>query len=282
MPITEFLDVLRCPVCAAPFEADRTALRCANGHAFDLAKQGYVNLLTGSVAARTADTAGMVAARAEFLASGHYAAIADAVARRAGGLEHGVVLDAGAGTGYYLSRVLDEVPGGRGLALDISKFAARRAARAHPRVAAAVCDTWRTLPVRDRSVEVVLDVFAPRNGPEFARVLTPDGILVVVTPTVRHLAELADAAGLLSVDVRKEERIHKSLAPHFESVYSDDHDVALQLTTADVERLIRMGPSAWHVDAAEAARRATALGEPFTATASVTITGYRPRHRQHR
>jgi 23S rRNA (guanine745-N1)-methyltransferase len=280
VPISEFLDVLRCPVCAAPFEADRTALRCANGHAVDIARQGYVNLLSGSVAPGTADTAGMVAARAEFLASGHYAAIADAVAHMAGGRERGVVLDAGAGTGYYLSRVLDEVPGGRGLALDISKFAARRAARAHPRIAAAVCDTWRALPVRDRSVEVVLDVFAPRNGPEFARVLKPDGILIVVTPTARHLAELAEAVGLLSVDVRKQERLRRSLAADLESVHSDEHDVPLHLTTADVERLIRMGPSAWHVDAAEAARRAAALGEPFEATASVTVAGYRPRHRR--
>jgi 23S rRNA (guanine745-N1)-methyltransferase len=280
VPISEFLDVLRCPVCAAPFEADRTALRCANGHAVDIARQGYVNLLSGSAAPGTADTAGMVAARAEFLASGHYAAIADAVARMAGGRERGVVLDAGAGTGYYLVRVLDEVPGGRGLALDISKFAARRAARAHPRIAAAVCDTWRALPVRDRSVEVVLDVFAPRNGPEFARVLKPDGILVVVTPTARHLAELVEAVGLLSVDVRKQERLRRSLAADLESVHSDEHDVPLHLTTADVERLIRMGPSAWHVDAAEAARRAAALGEPFAATASVTVAGYRPRHRR--
>lgn len=282
MPISEFLDVLRCPVCTGAVHADRTALRCSNGHAFDLAKQGYVNLLTGSVASRTADTAGMVAARAEFLASGHYAAIADAVARWSGGHERGVVLDAGAGTGYYLSRVLDEVPGGRGLALDVSKFAARRAARAHPRIAAAVCDTWRALPVRDSSVEVVLDVFAPRNGPEFSRVLKPDGVLVVVTPTDRHLAELAQAVGLLSVDTRKQERLQRSLAGHFEAVHSDEHDIALHLTTADVERLIRMGPSAWHVDVADAARRATALGEPFAATASVTIAGYRPRHRQHR
>jgi 23S rRNA (guanine745-N1)-methyltransferase len=174
------------------------------------------------------------------------------------------------------------VPGGRGLALDISKFAARRAARAHPRIAAAVCDTWRALPVRDRSVEVVLDVFAPRNGPEFARVLKPDGILVVVTPNARHLTELAEAVGMLSVDARKQERLQRSLAADFEAVRRDECDVPLHLTTADVERLIRMGPSAWHVDAAEAAHRAAALGEPFTATASVTVAGYRPKHRQAR
>lgn len=276
MPIADFLDVLRCPICTAQFEVDGTALQCSNGHAVDIAKQGYVNLLTGTVGPGLADTADMVAARAEFLAAGHYATIADAVARAAGVPEGGAVLDAGAGTGYYLSRVLDEVPRARGLAIDISKYAARRAARVHPRIAAAVCDTWQALPVRDRTMHVVLDVFAPRNGPEFARVLKADGVLVVVTPTARHLAELAEAAGLLTVDTRKEERLQKNLDPHFDSLFSDEHEFPLRLATADVERLIRMGPSAWHLDAAEAARRVTARGEPFVVTASVTVAGYRP------
>lgn len=278
MAIADFLDVLRCPVCAGPFEVDRRVLRCTEGHAFDVAKQGYVNLLTGSVTAGTADTASMAAARAEFLASGHYAAVADAVARRSGVHQGSVVLDAGAGTGYYVSRLLDEAPDGRGLALDISKFAARRAARAHPRIAAAVCDTWRALPVRDQSIDVVLNVFAPRNGPEFARVLKQDGVLIVVTPTTRHLAEVADALGLLNVDVRKEERLQRSLAADFKALRREDHDIHLRLTPADVERLIRMGPSAWHIDHAEAARRASALGS-VTATASVTIASYRHRVR---
>lgn len=280
MAIADLLDVLRCPVCAAPFEVERTALRCREGHAFDIAKQGYVNLLTGSVAPGTADTASMVAARVEFSAAGHYSPIADAVARLTGAREQSVVLDAGAGTGYYLARVLDESPGARGLALDISKFAARRAARAHPRLAAAVCDTWRALPVRDRSVDAVLNVFAPRNGPEFARVLKPDGVLIVVTPTSRHLAEVADAVGMLSVDARKDERLQRSLTGDFEVTDRAELDVSLRLTTADVERLIGMGPSAWHVDQAEAARRAAALGS-VRATASVTIATYRPRSWPH-
>lgn len=274
MSVADFLDVLRCPVCAAPFEADRTVLRCGAGHAFDIAKQGYVNLLTGSVPPGTADTASMVAARAEFLASGHYAAIADAVAGRTELGEHSVVLDAGAGTGYYLSRLLEDAADARGLALDISKFAARRAARAHTRIAAAVSDTWGALPVRDRSVDVVLNVFAPRNGAEFGRVLKPDGVLVVVTPTARHLAEIAEMVGMLSIDTRKEERLQRRLAGVFEVTRRDEIDVPLRLTTADVERLIRMGPSAWHVDQAEAARRAAALGSS-AATASVAITCHR-------
>ncbi len=274
MPIADLLDVLRCPICAAPFTAGEAALRCDAGHAFDIARQGYVNLLPGSVTAGTADTATMVAARAEFLAAGHYAAIADAVAGRAAAEEPAVVLDAGAGTGYYLARVLQAAPTARGLALDVSKFAARRAARAHPRVGAAVSDTWRALPVHDDSVDVVLNVFAPRNGPEFARVLKPDGLLIVVTPTARHLAELADAVGMLSVDPQKDERLERSLAGEFVATDHVVQEFSLRLTAADIERLIGMGPSAWHVDEAEIAGHAAARA-PMTVTASVDVTGYR-------
>jgi 23S rRNA (guanine745-N1)-methyltransferase len=216
----------------------------------------------------------MIAARAEFLAAGHYSAIADAVAGRATADEPAVVLDAGAGTGYYVSRVLERAPDAMGLALDLSKFAARRAARAHPRVAAAVCDTWRALPVNDGSVDVVLNVFAPRNGPEFARVLKPEGRLIVVTPTARHLAELADAVGMLSIDAQKDDRLQRSLAGEFAIIDRDEHEIPLRLTTADIERIIGMGPSAWHVGHAESAHRAAALG-PMTATASVNIASYR-------
>ena len=278
MALADFLDVLQCPICAAPFEAEAAVLRCAGGHVFDVAKQGYVNLLTGSASTGPADTAGMVAARTEFLAADHYAGIADAVVSAAAPQEGGVVLDAGAGTGYYLARVLDSVPIGRGLALDLSKYAARRAARAHPRIAAVVCDTWHTLPVKDGSVDVVLNVFAPRNGPEFARVLKPGGVLVVVTPTTRHLAEIAESVGMLTVDRRKPERLQRSLAADFTLMQRDEHDIALRLTAADVERLIRMGPSAWHIEPEEAARRAATLG-PVTATASVTVARYVPTSR---
>jgi 23S rRNA (guanine745-N1)-methyltransferase len=67
------------------------------------------------------------------------------------------------------------------VAVDASKYAARRAARAHPRLGAVVDDTWREVPVRSRAIALAACIFAPRNGPEIARVLAPGGELVVVT-----------------------------------------------------------------------------------------------------
>ena len=90
--------------------------------------------------------------------------------------------------GYYLAAVLDRIrgrPGGAeaaGLAMDISARALRRAARARPGIGAVGWDIWRPFPVRDGAVSLILNVFAPRNGPEFRRVLRDDGALIVVTP----------------------------------------------------------------------------------------------------
>src|SRR5688572_20694208 len=123
------------------------------------------------------------------------------------GLPPGCILDLGAGTGWYLARVLERLPGRQGLALDLSKHALRRAARAHPRIGAVACDAWAPLPLRDGVAALVLSVFAPRDGAEIARVLRPGGALVVVTPTDRHLEPLVSKLGLLTVDERKEERI---------------------------------------------------------------------------
>ncbi len=272
---------LRCPVCGGPFPAtpsDRPrTLRCATGHKFDVARQGYVNLLAGRRPAG-GDTADMVAARAEFLAHGHYEFVAEAVVRQAlaAGDGTGLAVEVGAGTGYYLGAVLDALPGYAGLALDVSKYAARRAARAHPRMAAAVCDGWARLPLTDGCADVLLDVFAPRNGAEYARVLRADGVLLVVTPTRRHLAELRDVLGLLDVDPDKDARTAASLGPYFRRAAPTVHAASLRLARADVAALVAMGPSAWHTDPVTLAERIAALPEPVVATAAVHLGVYRP------
>ncbi len=59
---------LRCPVCQSSLSYEAGSLRCPAGHSFDVAKQGYVNLL--GKPPKNADTPDMVAARERFLAGG--------------------------------------------------------------------------------------------------------------------------------------------------------------------------------------------------------------------
>jgi 23S rRNA (guanine745-N1)-methyltransferase len=242
--LDDVLPLLACPHCAARLARAGGAVRCAAGHSYDVARQGYLTLLPGG--AGTADTADMVAARDRFLSAGHYAALGDALAAAVPGA--GPVVDVGAGTGAHLARVLQAVDG-PGLALDLSPYAARRAARAHPRIGAVVADAWRRLPVRDGVAAAVLSVFAPRGPAEAARVLAPRGRLVVVTPTPRHLAELVGPLGLVGVDPDKDDRLERQLAG-FRLLSAEPVERRLALTAQAVRDIVAMGPSARHVDLA--------------------------------
>jgi len=267
---------LRCPVChetlAAVAVADGAAwaLRCPRGHSFDIARQGYVDLSAGR-SPHTGDTPQMVAARDAFLATGHYAFVSAALAEAAAG-SSGLAVDVGAGTGQHLAAVLDRDPGLVGLALDASKPALRRAARAHDRAGAVRADAWGRLPLADHDTAVLLDVFAPRNGPEFHRVLRPDGRLLVVTPEPDHLAELVDALGLLRVDPDKEDRLAASLDRQFVLERRQTLRSALRLDRDEVAAVVGMGPSAWH-----RAPAAIDLPTPVEVTAAVRVDQYTPR-----
>jgi 23S rRNA (guanine745-N1)-methyltransferase len=264
------VDLLRCPVCADGLEEGQGALRCAAGHSFDIARQGYVNLVPGP-----GDSAEMVEAREGFLGAGHFARLSAALAEAArSSAAEGAVIDIGAGTGHHLARVLDAMPDRIGLALDTSTPALRRAARVHQRAAAVGADAWHHLPLRDGAAGLILSVFSPRNSAEMARVLGPGGSLLAVTPTTRHLFELVGPLGLLSVPEDKADRLDEQLAGHFELDDRRTVEHAMFLARDEAAQLVRMGPSAWHVDEQTVAERLALLPDPLTVTASMTLSRY--------
>jgi 23S rRNA (guanine745-N1)-methyltransferase len=270
--------LLACPVCGARLTATagETGLKCSAGHRFDRARQGHVTLLPPGHRPPSGDSADMVADRVAFLEAGHYAgvthALADAVAD---GQAPSTLLDLGGGTGHHLAGVLDRLPAAVGVVLDSSPYAARRAARAHPRAVAVVADTWARLPVADRAVDRVLVVFAPRNGAEIARVLSDDGRLVVVTPAADHLNELVGPLGLLRVDPDKAARLAATLEPHLEPVTTVVHRERLRLDRAAVATLVGMGPHARHLARDDVRTSLSGISEPLDVTVSVQLGTYR-------
>ncbi|ALE92149.1 hypothetical protein AOC05_07060 [Arthrobacter alpinus] len=286
------LDALICPVCGLEFVETlpgENSLKCIDGHCFDIARQGYVNLLSGRGTKFTQDTAEMVAAREDFLDAGHYAPLADALGEVVGEVvrdarpecapagtsrplvSRPLVLDAGTGAGYYLDRILVNLASGPGgehgidsIGLDISKFALRRAARRNSGTVNLVWDLWQPLPVEAGRADAVLVVFAPRNAAEFARVLAPRGKLVVVTPRPGHLAQIAELAGMLGIQPQKEAELVQAMAGHFHLQERREVNVSLVLSPRDIQNVALMGPAGHHVDPQHLAR--TVLGLPaFTA-----------------
>ncbi|MGY2065294.1 putative RNA methyltransferase [Blastococcus sp. SYSU DS0619] len=270
--------LLACPVCAAPLAAGPgdAGLRCAAGHAVDRARQGHVTLLPPGRRPATGDSAEMVADRVAFLSAGHYDAVSSALAEAvtAPG-EPATLLDLGGGTGHHLARLLDALPDAVGVVLDASRYAARRAARAHPRAVAVVADTWARLPVRDAAVDRVLVVFAPRNGPEIARVLRPEGRLVVVTPGPDHLTEIVGPLGLLRVDPGKAGRLSATLEPHLVREAASSLRRTLRLDHAAVATLVGMGPHARHLTPAGLGASLARLPVDVQVTIAVDVATYR-------
>jgi 23S rRNA (guanine745-N1)-methyltransferase len=188
---------LCCPLDSLPFELQGGSLRCLNGHSFDIAKQGYVNLLSAQDkrSKDPGDSAAMIAARHRFLEAGHYRRLADSLGDMLMPylVSDSFIVDAGCGEGYYLASLRQQlIAAGQTestfLGFDISKSAMQTAAR---RFAA----TWlvasnRNVPLMDASVDILIDMFGFPDFKSFARVLKPSGVLLRVQAGENHLLEL--------------------------------------------------------------------------------------------
>ena len=245
--LSDIIDVLADPADGTPLSGadDFTRLVSESGHSFDVARQGYVTLAAGAGLRHQGDSMEM--------------AVPDTA--------RPVIVEIGAGTGYYLAHTLDDVDGARGVGMDISVHAARRLATCHPRVGAIVADVWERLPMRDNSIDVITVVFAPRNAAEFARVLTPEGQVVFLTADRGHLAELREPLGILDVEEGKLDRLMEQSSGHLRPVAEPELiEFPMTLDKDSISAQIGMSPSARHIEPAELDRRIAQLPETMTVT----------------
>lgn len=189
---------LCCPKCGLPLSAEGNGCQCSQGHRYDFARSGYVNLLlaNGKHSQQPGDDKRMVKARRLFLEKGYYEPFADEVCRKALSylpMERPVVLDAGSGEGYYTGKLAQALAGQGKEAviagIDISKIAADQAAKAHKGIRFAVGSVFH-LPVLDSSCDVAVNLFAPLCAAEILRVLKPGGVFLLGIPDRRHLWQL--------------------------------------------------------------------------------------------
>ena len=265
-------DLLRCPICLDPLAAAQGSLRCEHRHTYDLARPGYVTLLPSGRRCPVGDDADMVAARASIQDAGHFDPLTTALAETAcsmGAPSGSVILDAGAGTAHHLACILAAVPGAHGVAVDVSRAASRRAARAHRSIGGCRAQYLARDPLRDATVDLAMSVFAPRNARELARVVRPGGAAIVATPCAEHLHELA-TLHTIGVDPAKPARLQRMFTAWPSLGRVQRIRWFLRLPRRDVARMLAMGPMARHLRP-DFRSRLTALAEPVRLTAAVEV-----------
>ncbi len=280
--LKDIVDVLADPADLTPLSGadDFSRLVSASGHSYDVARQGYVTLAAGAGLHHEGDSLEMIRSRETFLANGHFAPFVEAVSdqlaevieRSAGNVEAPVVLEVGAGTGYYLAHTLDSIAGARGVGLDVSTPAAKHLAKAHPRLGAIVADVWEQLPIASQSIHAIAVVFAPRNPAEFARVLVDGGEAVLLLADSGHLDELREPLGILGVEEGKVERLIEQSEGHLE-LATDPQLITFPMVLGRdaIAAQVGMSPSARHLDPEVLRERVVALPEQLTVTARAQL-----------
>lgn len=239
-----------CPICQENLTLLETSLKCCNRHSFDLAKFGYVNLAPQIKQSANYNKENFQN-RQQILEAGFYQAILEVVSDLLSNSKNAkTILDIGCGEGFYSRKLQERNPDKTFYAFDISKDSVQIAAKSEPNWAVNwfVGDLAR-LPIKDASMDILLDIFSPANYGEFRRVLSKDGILIKVIPTENHLKEIRQKVQdqLTNKDYSNQD-IKNHFQEHFTILSSKTASLTKTITADQLQALLSMTPLLFHVD----------------------------------
>ena len=239
-----------CPICQENLTLVETSLKCSNRHSFDLAKFGYVNLAPQIKQSANYDKENFQN-RQQILEAGFYQAILETISDLlATNPSTQTLLDIGCGEGFYSRKLQESHSDKTFYAFDISKDSVQIAAKSELNwsVNWFVGDLAR-LPIKDASIDILLDIFSPANYGEFQRVLSKDGILIKVIPTKNHLKEIRQ---MVQNQLTKKDYSNQDIKEHFQEHFSIQSSQTASLTkpirAEQRQALLNMTPLLFHVD----------------------------------
>ena len=236
---------LLCPVCGQKLNMEGKRYACPNNHSFDIARQGYVQLLPVQQkhSRNPGDTREQVLSRREFLEAGFYAPIANTLIETAKELGiSGQILDVGCGEGYYSSRLADALDAPL-TGLDISKEAVRCAAAKY-KGKQWLCATAAHIPVEDESVSLLTSLFALTLPEEFHRCLEPNGYYFQVLAAEDHLLGLKS---VIYEQLHHKEKDTVPQIPGFERLESIPIRFSFAAEGAQIQNLFSMTPHVFRI-----------------------------------
>ena len=239
-----------CPICQEDLTLVETSLKCSNRHSFDLAKFGYVNLAPQIKQSTNYDKENFQNRR-QILEAGFYQAILETISNLLTNSKTSqTILDIGCGEGFYSRKLQESHSDKTFYAFDISKDSVQIAAKSEPNWAVNwfVGDLAR-LPIKDASMDILLDIFSPANYGEFRRVLSQNGILIKVVPTENHLKEIRQ---MVQEHLTKKDYSNQDIKEHFQEHFtiqsSQIASLTKPITPEQRQALLSMTPLLFNID----------------------------------
>jgi 23S rRNA (guanine745-N1)-methyltransferase len=232
---------LICPHCRASLLPAEKSYRCAQGHSFDRAKEGYLSLLHGRQKGEgRGDSKAMIQARDRVHRAGIFDPLVAALAALplAAPLER--VLELGCGEGFFLGHVAQGHRIATSYGLDLSVDAVKLAARTLRSSLILRADLLQPLPFADASLDLVQSIFAPRPLAEIRRVLRPGGRALFVFPLTDHWQELRAFLPLAGIG---DDKLPAAGLPGFDPVTSLEVHAPRELSHEALVDLVEMSPS---------------------------------------
>lgn len=245
--LQQYAHIFACPYCQEQVQIEAAGrIVCPNNHSFDVAKQGYVNMLTHAVQSMYSKE--LFTSRKLVLESGLYDDVQQQLAAYAE--KQHVVLDTGCGEGTHLASICER-SGAFGIGIDLAKEGIIEAARHYPEQAWIVGDLAKS-PYQAAQFDVIYNILSPANYEEFKRLLKPNGAVIKVVPAEGYLQELRQQ---LFADSQKESYSNAQTVARFIEAFSDVQQIRVTATkpidTALVPHLLKMTPMGWHRDEAQ-------------------------------
>ena len=241
--MNEHIGLFTCPICQTKMVVrEQGSLCCEENHSFDIAKQGYVNMLTHAATSKYSKD--LFESRYAIIASGLYDRLQAKISEQLVGVK--TILDTGCGEGSHLARIMQQLEGAVGVGIDIAKEGILVAARQYPEQIWCVGDLAKS-PYAEGSFDAILNILSPANYEEFKRLLTPGGCVVKVVPQSGYLQELRTQ---LYADSEKETYSNAQTVERFKESFVhttvERLTYTVPITAEQIPALLTMTPMGWH------------------------------------
>lgn len=242
----QIIEIFACPLCKQQMTmSDEGKMSCPSNHSFDVAKQGYIYLLSRPM--QSMYSKDLFESRHEVIQSGIYDQVQQVIAGEIND-QYPIILDTGCGEGSHLHRICQRLDGAIGVGVDIAKEGIVAAAKFYNEEIWCVGDLANS-PYNEAAFDVILNFLSPANYEEFKRLLKPGGRVIKVVPQENYLKELRVQA---FADSEKENYSNEQTVERFKASFNkvDIKRVTYTLPLAEhlVQKLLEMTPIGWHIE----------------------------------